>query len=40
MNKIIRPFVLASALLVAIGVAPPPPPPPPYFWNKHGARAD
>ena len=26
MNKIIRPFVLASALLVAIGVAPPPPP--------------
>ena len=25
MNKIIRPFVLASALLVAIGVAPPPP---------------
>ena len=27
MNKIIRQFVLASALLVAIGVAPPPPPP-------------
>ena len=27
MNKIIRPFVLASALLVAISVAPPPPPP-------------
>ena len=25
MNKIIRPFVLASAFLVAIGVAPPPP---------------
>ena len=25
MNKIIRRFVLASALLVAIGVAPPPP---------------
>ena len=38
MNKIIRQFVFASALLVAIGVAPPPPPP--HFWNKHGARAD
>ena len=39
MNKIIRQFVFASALLVAIGVAPPPPPPP-HFWNKHGTRAD
>ena len=37
MNKIIRQFVFASALLVAIGVAPPPPP---HFWNKHGTRAD
>ena len=27
MNKIITQFVFASALLVAIGVAPPPPPP-------------
>ena len=38
MNKIIRQFVFASALLVAISV--PPPPPPPHFWNKHGTRAD
>ena len=37
MNKIIRPFVFASALLLAISV---PPPPPPHIWNKHGTRAD
>ena len=37
MNKTARPFVFASALLVAISV---PPPPPPHFLDKHGTRAD
>ncbi len=37
MNKIIRQFVVASALLVAISVSPPPPP---HFLDKHGTRAD
>ena len=37
MNKTVRQFVFASALLLAISA---PPPPPPHFWNKHGTRAD
>ena len=37
MNKTVRQFVFASALLLAISV---PPPPPPHIWNKHGTRAD
>ena len=36
MNKTVRQFVFASALLLAISV----PPPPPHFWNKHGTRPD